>query len=60
MTICEQKVVQKWDKNAKLALNYTFEGEYWLVGWRILDMIYNVDPISHSCYVGIDECLVGL
>ena len=35
--------------------NYTLDGQLFKVGWRLLDMIYNVDPITHSCYQSFKE-----
>lgn len=46
MTVCEQKVVQKWDLNAKKLMNYTKSGDFFKVGWTTLDMIYNLNNIT--------------
>ena len=60
MTICQKKVIQKWGNNAKLIANYTKSKMYWNVGWALLDMTYNINPITQSCYRGFSECGLGL
>lgn len=35
--------------------NYTLDGLPFKVGWRFLDMLYNVDPITRACYSGFKE-----
>lgn len=31
------------------------EGELFDAGWRFLDMLYNVDPITQACYTSFKE-----
>jgi hypothetical protein len=30
--------------------NYTLSGDFFKIGWRFLDAVYNIDPITIACY----------
>ena len=60
MTQCESKVVSKWDKGVTSLINNTLDGNLFKAGWNVLDMIYNVHPITLSCYTGMKEGFNGL
>lgn len=60
MTQCDLLVSTKWGENGRLVYNYSADGKLWEAGWAVLDMIYNIDPITQNCYVGITECGLGL
>lgn len=60
MTKCENLVVTKWDQGASKLVNNTLDGNLFNAGWNLLDMIYNIHPITLSCYVGNKEGFWGL
>ena len=60
MTKCEATVVQKWDLGFGKLVNNTLDGNLFKAGWSLLDMIYNIHPITQSCYVGMKEGFFGL
>jgi len=39
----------------QLMWNYTLEFDFFDVGWRFLDILYNTDPITQSCYLSFKE-----
>ena len=41
-------------------INYTLDGQFFKLGWTLLDMVYNVNNITQSCFVGFKEGAVGL
>lgn len=60
LTVCEQRIIKKWNDNALKIVNYTLAGDLFKVGWALLDMIYNIDPIAQSCYKGFSESAMGI
>ena len=54
-TLCENRLITKVDQNAQKMWNYTLDGQLFKVGWSLLDMMYNVDPITQACYKGFKE-----
>ena len=40
--------------------NNTLDGNYFKIGWAFLDMLYNVDPITQSCYRSFKEVGVSV
>ena len=49
-----------WQNNLVLIYNYTAGNQPWLAGWSFLDIIYNVDTVSHYCYTAIQEGSLGI
>ena len=35
--------------------NLILDGNFFKAGWRFLDMLYNVDPITQACYTSFKE-----
>ena len=58
--MCENTVMINWQDNVVLIYNYTAGNEPWLAGWSFLDIIYNVDTVSHFCYTAIEEGFIGI
>ena len=41
--------------NARMMWNQSVDGNLFNVGWRFLDMLYNVDSITQACYTSFKE-----
>ncbi len=50
ITVCERRLIDKWEKNALLIWNATLEIQIFKIGWGLLDMLYNLDTITQACY----------
>jgi hypothetical protein len=54
-TLCERRLITKVDQNLQLMWNNTLDLELFEVGWNFLDILYNTDPITQSCYRSFKE-----
>lgn len=46
ITVCERRLIDKWEKNALQIWNATLEIQLFKIGWSLLDMMYNLDTIT--------------
>lgn len=53
MTTCENLVVTQWDQGVSNLVNNTLDGDIFSAGWNLLDIIYNIYPITYSCSQGM-------
>ncbi len=60
ITVCEDRVSNSWDHNAMKLVNVSKQGDLWEIGWLTFDMIYNLDPITYSCWSGYKEVVLGI
>lgn len=60
MTLCQNLLITEWDNNFWLAVNETMQLEFFPVGWALLDIMYNLDPITVACYTSFTEVVAGV
>jgi hypothetical protein len=60
MTQCESILINKLDGNALKIANATVQLQFFKAGWAFLDMVYNVDPITQTCYRSVSEVVNGI
>lgn len=62
LQICQDRIIASWSLNIDKIVNTTTTPpiDYFKVAWAVLDMSYNVDPITRSCYFMSMEFYLGM